>query len=173
MPKKRVFVDTNVVIEAFRTGCWAAICERYDVETVDKCVEEALTGNPDNPGHVVISAEELDAGLAGHHPVSRGEIATLVLAFPCCGALDDGEKHLLARLHADKCLPAPLIVVSTADKAALVASHQLGWLDSLTSLEALARDAGANNAALTALHLQYREDWLVGIKTKIRLGIIP
>ena len=173
MVKKRVFVDTNVVIEAFRIGCWTSICERYDVETVDKCVEEALTGNPDDPRHVAISPEDLDAGLANHHPVNRGEIASLVLEFPSCGTLDDGEKHLLARLHAAKCLPAPLIVVSTADKAALVASHQLGWLDSLTSLEVLAKDAGANNAALTALHLQYREDWLVGIKTKIRLGIIP
>lgn len=173
MAKRRVFADTNVVIEAFRTGCWTALCERYDVETVEKCVEEALTGNPDEPRHVAISAEDLNAGLANQHPVSRGEIATLVLAFPCCGALDDGEKHLLARLHADKSLPAPLLVVSTADKAALVASHQLGWLDSLASLEVLAREAGASNADLIALHLQYREDWLVGIKTKIRLGIIP
>ena len=173
MAKKRVFADTNVVIEAFRTGCWTALCERYDVVTVEKCVEEALTGNPDDPRHIAISVEDLNAGLATQHPVSRREIATLVLAFPRCGALDDGEKPLLARLHADKSLPAPLLVVSTADKAALVASHELGWLDSLVSLEVLAREAGASNAALTALRLQYREDWLVGIKTKIRLGIIP
>jgi len=40
MTKKRVFADTNVVIEAFRTGCWTAICARYAVETVEKCVED-------------------------------------------------------------------------------------------------------------------------------------
>ncbi|MBO4123014.1 hypothetical protein J5T34_19995 [Cupriavidus gilardii] len=45
MAKVRVFVDTNIILEAFRTGCWAAICERYAIETVEKCVEEALTGD--------------------------------------------------------------------------------------------------------------------------------
>jgi len=63
--------------------------------------------------------------------------------------------------------------VSTADKAALVASHKLGWLDCVVSLEHLARSAGVGRANLDALALQYREDWLTNIKTKIRLDIIP
>jgi hypothetical protein len=35
MPKARVFVDTNIILEAFRTGCWTSICEQYAVETVE------------------------------------------------------------------------------------------------------------------------------------------
>jgi len=87
--------------------------------------------------------------------------------------LDDGEKHLFAWLFANKLLPSKIIVVTTADKAALVASHRLGWLDCTTSLEDLARKAGVGRVNLDVLALQYREDWLSTIKTKIRLGIIP
>jgi hypothetical protein len=55
----------------------------------------------------------------------------------------------------------------------LVASHGLGWLDCAVSLEDLARRAGVGRANLDSLALQYREDWLSSIKTKIRMGIIP
>lgn len=97
----------------------------------------------------------------------------LVLAHPSCSTLDDGEKHLFAWLLANKLLPSAVIVVTTADKAALVASHGLGWLDSAVSLEDLARQAGVGRTNLDALALQYRDDWLSSIKTKIRMGIIP
>ena len=71
MAKDRVFVDTNVILEAFRTGCWAAICERYAVETVEKCIEEALTGDPTEPGRVDVPAEDLIKGLAARHAVGK------------------------------------------------------------------------------------------------------
>lgn len=70
-------------------------------------------------------------------------------------------------------LPSKVIVVTTADKAALVAANSLGWIDCVTSLEALARTAGVARVNLDALAQQYREDWLSSIRTKIRLGVIP
>lgn len=173
MPKIRVFADTNVILESFRTGCWTAISSHFAIETVQKCVEETLTGNPGDPRHVAVASADLRTGLAGEHPVTRKELAALVLAHPSCGTLDDGEKHLLAWLLANKLLPSAIVVVTTADKAALVASHGLGWLDCAVSLEDLARRAGVGRANLDALALQYREDWLSSIKTKIRMGIIP
>ncbi len=96
-----------------------------------------------------------------------------MLSNPSCSTLDDGEQHLFAWLYANKLLPSQVIVVTTADKAALVASNGLGWLDCMTSLEDLARKAGVSRVNLDALALQYREDWLSSIKTKVRLGIIP
>lgn len=105
--------------------------------------------------------------------MTRKELASLVLAHHSCRTLDDGEQHLLAWLLANKLLPSTIIVVTTADKAALVAAHGLGWLDCAVSLEDLARRAGVGRANLDALALQYREDWLSSIKTKIRMGIIP
>ena len=173
MQKIRVFADTNVILESFRTGCWTAISNHFAIETVEKCVEETLTGNPGDPRHVAVPPADLKAGLAGQHPVTRKELATLVLSNPSCSTLDDGEKHLFAWLFANKLLPSQVIVVTTADKAALVASNGLGWLDCMTSLEDLARKAGVGRVNLDALALQYREDWLSSIKAKIKLGIIP
>lgn len=173
MQKIRVFADTNVILESFRTACWTAISSHFAIETVQKCVEETLTGNPGDPRHVTVPPADLKAGLAGEHPVTRKELASLVLAHPSCSTLDDGEKHLLAWLLANKLLPSAAIIVTTADKAALVASHGLGWLDCAVSLEDLARKAGVGRANLDALALQYREDWLSSIKTKIRMGILP
>ena len=54
-----------------------------------------------------------------------------------------------------------------------MASNGLGWLSCTASLEDLARKAGVGRVNLDALALQYREDWLSSIKTKIMLGIIP
>lgn len=173
MPKIRVFADTNVILESFRTGCWTAICNHFAIKTVEKCVEETLTGNPGDPRHVAVPVADLKAGLVAQHQVTRKELATLVLSNPSCSTLDDGEKHLFAWLFANKLLPSLGVVVTTADKAALVASNGLGWLDCMTSLEDLARKAGVGRVNRDALAMQYREDWLTSIKTKIKLGIIP
>jgi hypothetical protein len=172
MVKVQVFADTNVILEAFRTNCWTAISNHFAIETLQKRDEETLTGYPGDPRHIAVTPAELSAGLAHQHQVSRKELATLVLDHPACSTLDDGETHLFAWLSARKILPSTLIVVTTADKAALVASNRLGWLDCVTSLEDLARRAGVGRVNLDALALQYRDDWLSCIKTKIRPGII-
>jgi len=106
MPKIRVFADTNVILESFRTGCWTAISNHFAIETVEKCVEETLTGNPGDPRHVAVLPADLMAGLALQHPVTRKELATLVLSHPSSGTLDDGEKHLFAWVLANKLLPS-------------------------------------------------------------------
>lgn len=99
MPKTRVFADTNVILEAFRTGCWTAISSYFAIETVQKCIEETLTGNPGDPRHVSVPPADLNAGLAEQHSVTRKELASLTLAHHSCSTLDDGEKHLLAWLE--------------------------------------------------------------------------
>lgn len=173
MAKTRAFVDTNIIIEAFRTGCWTAVCNKFAIETVDKCVEEALTGNPEDPGHIHIDRDVLLEGLAARHQVGKLELASLVLSHPSCHGLDDGELHLLAWLHAQDLLPDALVLVSTADKAAIVATSNIGWLDSLTSLEHLAQESGVTHGQVNALARHYRAGWLDEIRVKIRLGVIP
>ena len=59
MQKIRVFADTNVILESFRTGCWTAISNHFAVETVEKCIEEALTGDPTDPRYVVVDQQVL------------------------------------------------------------------------------------------------------------------
>lgn len=173
MPKTRVFADTNVILEAFRTGSWTAICQQYAIETVEKCIEEALTGDPTDPGRIHVDQQALISGLAQRHSVGKKELANLVLAHPHCQGLDDGELHLLAWLHNQGILPNALILVSTADKAAIVATNRLGWIDSLVSLEQLAQKSGLTRGQIDSLAKHYRAGWLDEIKVKVRLGIIP
>lgn len=116
MQKTRVFADTNVILEAFRTNCWKAISTHFAIETVDKCVEETLTRNPGDPRHISVPPEDLNAGLSAQYPVTRKELASLVLTHHACATHDDGEKHLLAWLVASKLQPSVLIVVTTADR---------------------------------------------------------
>jgi hypothetical protein len=173
MTKSRVFVDTNVILEAFRTGCWATICEHFAVETVEKCIEESLTGDPCEPGRVDVPAERLISGLAARHPVGKKELATFALKHPECQTLDDGELHLLAWLSESGLLPTFMVLLSTADKAAIVATGRIDGLDALVSLEHLAQNSGATRGQLANLKDHYRSGWLDEIKLKVRFGMIP
>lgn len=173
MTKARVFVDTNVILEAFRTGCWAAICEHFAIETVEKCIEEALTGDPTEPGRVDVPSDVLIGGLAARHTVSKKELATFALKHSECQALDDGELHLLAWLDANGLLSKVMVLMSTADKAAIVATGRLDGLDALVSLEHLAKNSGATHGQLADLKDHYRTGWLDEIKVKVRFGMIP
>jgi hypothetical protein len=169
--KERVFVDTVVIIEAFRTGCWPAICGRYSVETVDTCVAEALAGNPEIPRYVPVDAALLRGGLAAIHQVTALEIATLVLEHPHSQGLDDGERDLFAWLYARGFDAEARILISTADRAAIVAAGRLGWLDLVVCLEDLGDASGISRARLQDLARHHRREWLARLKTEIALGL--
>ena len=38
MKGQRVLVDTMVVIEAHRIGCWNALLHSFQIETVEQCI---------------------------------------------------------------------------------------------------------------------------------------
>ncbi len=166
MQKNRVFADTNVILEAFRIDCWETISDHFYIETVEKCVEETLTGNPNNPRHISVNPAKLNAGLNARHRVQPTTLLSITRSYPICAALDDGEKHLLAWLYENK---LSKFTVATADKAALRAVHQLGFLDSALSLEDLGRQAGVTRNKLNGLALQHKDEWLSQFKTKLRL----
>ena len=157
----------------FGQGVWRAISQRYAVETVEKCIEEALTGDPDEPRRIHVEMNDLVAGLAARHAVSKRELAALAIHHPECQGLDDGELHLLAWLRANDLLPHVYVLVSTADKAAIVATGRIGGLDSLVSLEQLAQDSGVTRLQINSLARRYRSNWLDEIRFKVRFGIIP
>jgi hypothetical protein len=62
--------------------------------------------------------------------------------------------------------------VTTADKAALVACGALNWLDAVVSFEKLLRDCGTPHEVLTRLGVQYKEEWVSAVRTKVRLGLM-
>ena len=173
MARQRVFVDTNVIIEAFRTHCWSAICGRYSVETVASVVAEALAGDPGEPGYVVVDEDPLRAGLSKVHDVSPLMRAELGIKHQVSEGLDLGERDLLAWLFAQDPNLDGLLLLSTADKAAIVVTGKLQWLDHLTSLQSLAQDSGITRHQAEQLKDHLKAKWWDAIRMKVRLGVIP
>lgn len=174
MARTRVFVDTNIILEAFRTNCWTAICQAYAIETVEKCIEETLTGNPNNSAHISVDRDKLVGELSNNpHKITKQNRVEILLHYPHCQGLDDGELHLFASLRSQKLFPNPLISISTADKAAIVAAEKLGWIENVVSLEQLIRNSGVSRNQRNSLRENYKTTWLNEVKTKIQLGVIP
>lgn len=171
MAKLRVLVDTCVIIEAFRTNCWKALCQHFAVETVEKCVEECCTGDPLQPGRVNVDRDQLMAGLAQCHPVSKEAIATLDYEVEGLPAIDDGELHLMAWLHEHR-QEAVTVVLSTADRAAVRAAAVLKLLDQVKSLQELGKGAGVGPRQLDQLQEHFTSQWLGQVRLQIQLGTI-
>lgn len=174
MADKRVFLDTNVIIECFRIGVWSELSQGYRLETVDEVVTEAMTGSTSRPGRVVVDRPALLAGLAQPpHSVTRRDRNALLLQYPAMATLDPGELNLFAYLNAHELPLAPLIVVSTADKGAIVATKFPRWLDQLVSLEELLKLVKAPRAKLDLVGSQHTATFLSEVRTKVIFGIIP
>lgn len=155
-----VLVDTNVIIEAVRTHCWSALTSHFSVETVEKCMEEARTGDPMRRHYVPVEAEDLQH-VSATYPVTHAESAKLSVALPTADELDAGERDLFA--YALGC--SDVWLASCADRAALKAAFTLGWKDRFVSLGALARAAGAR----PELKQHFRERWLSDVRTAFLL----
>ena len=91
-----VFVDTNAIIEAVRTGTWNALTGGLLFETVEKCIEEARAGDSTNPSYVAVSKKDL-ARLKGVHRVTPADRASHLLTDPDAMGMDAGERDLFAR----------------------------------------------------------------------------
>jgi putative addiction module component (TIGR02574 family) len=100
MPR-RVLVDTNVIIEAVRTGCWRAITGQLEIETVEACASEALAGSHSHiRGYVTVTRDELSR-LQVVHAVTPAAQAAFKLTYGDADSLDQGEHDLLAFAHVD------------------------------------------------------------------------
>lgn len=141
-PGQVVLVDTNIIIECVRVGCWGALKAHFSVETAEKCCEEARTGDLHRLGYVVIEESALRERLKAHTVASQ-EIAALVARDPDSRRLDAGELHLWAHALTRR----DAWIAACCDGAAVHAAVRLGWEDRLKSLEELVRAAGANRAA--------------------------
>ena len=154
-----VLVDTNIIIEAVRTGCWNAINTHFSIETVEKCCEEARTGEARRPGYVKVDESALRTRLTVHK-VSGVMLFELAQHYADADRLDAGERHLWAHALSrnDEWLAA------CSYRAAVNAAVRLGWEDRLVSLEELVNAAGARSASKN-LKEQFRSARLSEWKT--------
>jgi hypothetical protein len=154
-----VLVDTNIIIEAVRTGCWNALTTHFSVQTVEKCCEEARTGEARRPGYVEVSEKILREKLSVHR-VSESELAALSLRDAEAFRLDAGEQHLWAHAAGR----ADAWIACCCDQAAINVAVRLGWGDQLVSLEEMASTAGARQA-VQQLKTQFASERLSAWRT--------
>ena len=147
-----VLVDTNVIIEAHRTGSWRALAGGYRVETVEDCVTETQTGFQRRQPERQIDERELRASLGAVHSVGNRERAELAVRIHDI-VLDMGE----ASLWAHSLSRTDAWILCGPDKASLRCGVRLGFRDQLVSLEGLLDDAGHRTG--TALHAAYTRRW--------------
>ncbi len=157
-----VLVDSMIVIEAVRTGCWNAITGQRHVVTVGECAEELGWGDSSARGYVRVS--EQDIARARVEPVPEQAAAAFRLTYPAADGLDPGERDLLAlaSTRADE------FQLCSCDKAAVVAAHALGWLDRVISLEAVAESVGVRPDP--GLRAQFTEARMGQWRTSLLLG---
>lgn len=151
-----MLVDTNVIIESYRIGCWPALAGSLRIETVEECVTETQTGFQRRRREQTIDNKELRASLAGEHQVSDKELADLAIRIPGI-ALDEGEESLWA--HALTRNDA--WVLCSPDKASLRCGVRIGMREQLASLEELLRCVG--HRPKIPLRRQYTKRWQDGV----------
>ncbi len=166
MPPSRqiVYVDTNVVIEAVDTGCWAALLNKFDVRTVAEVRRETQAGNRLIKNYVVVDKTQFDAKVTVAE-VTKVQLAAAQLRTPLLSQIDPGERHLLAYVAAqDK----NALLLTTGDRAAVRAAGALGLGDRLRSLEELAGACGQKPAVAD----WFTKKWLSKVKTDFLLDTI-
>jgi hypothetical protein len=152
-----------IIIEAVRTRCWQAIAGQHQVMTVDTCAEELRRGDLAAPGYVVVSADDLKR--VGIESLPALAAARFRLQYPNADGMDDGERDLLALATTRQ----DDFRLCSCDKAAVLASHAMGWIDRLVSLESLAESVGARPHP--PLRVQFTEARLSEWRTKVQLGV--
>ena len=163
-PNQIVLVDTNVILEAHRTGCWAPISQYFDLHTVDKVIEETQTGFQNRSNEQTIDEVALRASFSNIASINNGQRAEFNLAHNH-PTLDDGERDLL--VYAES-LPNTVWFLNSPDMAAVRFVHGRGWIDRLVSLEVMASHLKARLGE--DLRGNYTERWLSGKRTSLILG---
>ncbi len=159
-PGAVVLVDTNVIIEGYRTATWPALAGAYDIETVEDCVTEAQTGYQNRPREQWIDIANLRESLAKVHDVTdleRAELAVRVGGI----ALDRGEESLWAHVLGR----SGIWFLSGPDRASLRAGVRLGFRERLVSVEELLEVAGWRTR--TELKRAYTKKWMGGVVGEI------
>ena len=155
-PHAVVLVGTNVIIEAHRTGAWAALVGTYGVETVEDCVIETQTGYHRRTLEHLIDARDLRASLTAVHDVTGSEHAELAVRISDI-ALDRCEESLWA--HSLGRVGTWLL--SGPDRANLRVAVRLGLRERLVSLEELLEKAG--HSPKGRLRPAYTRKWMTRV----------
>lgn len=154
-------MDTNAIAVAVDVNQWHNLKQYYLIETVQKCVEEALRENRDGLVLVDLSEAKFTQGIKVHEVDDRQRFELLQRGVP---DLDDGELDLLAIAQKERdywwlCGP---------DRAAVRALHTIGKLDRSVSLERLIQSYSQKGRA-PKLDYGQTEAWLSKFRLQLQM----
>lgn len=158
-----VLVDTNVIIEGHLRHCWAALTGAYCVQTVDKCVIEAMTGRHEWQQTKPSEADLRDTFDAVHE-VSRNELAKVLVSGGAM--LDEGEQHLWAHALARQ----DAWIICGPDRASMRFGFEQQQRERLVSLSGLLKTI--NFTPKVALRPHFEQAWLDDVVRKLVLGLL-
>lgn len=164
-PGQCVLVDTNVIIEAHRTGCWNTIAGYFALETVEQVIEETQTGAQNRAPEALIDEARLRASIKRVANITDEMRANFHLAHPRA-VLDPGERDLL--IHAGTIGASSAWLLNSPDMAAIRHAHERGWLDRVVSLESM--NGHLKGRLSSAFRDNYSEQWLSVRRTRLILG---
>ena len=162
-PGDVVLVDTNVIIEGHLRACWPALTGGYQVETVETCVAEAMTGQYDWNG---LRPDEADLRqtFAKIHIVSVAELAEVKLNGGA--VLDAGEQALWAHALSR----SDTWILCGPDRASMRFAYEQGQRERIVSLGGLLKSVGFQSKANLRAH--FEQAWLDDVFRKLILGLL-
>lgn len=161
--KSIVLIDTNVIIEARRTGVLRPLADYFDLHTVETVVTESQTGAQNRDESENLSASDLRGLFKVVYDVSELERATF-LSQGKGTLLDPGELDLL--VYASMFGPADVWLLNSPDKAAVRYCYERAWQDRVVSLEGMATHLKLKRE----WRANYTDRWLSQLKTDLFLG---
>ena len=164
-PGQIVLVDTNVIIEAHRTGCWKVLTNHFSIHTVEKVVEETQTGYQNRQPEQTINEAALRKACKHIAKINDKQRAQFHIDFPQA-VLDPGERDLI--IHAGTLGVADAWLLNSPDMAAVRHAHGRGWINRLVSVEAM--NARLKFKPKEALRENYSERWLSAKRTNLLLN---
>lgn len=155
-----ILVDTNIIIEAVRAGCWNALTGWFRIVTTEVCRDESLAGDPLRRSYIAVTDEDL---ARCHQIVAVDMQAHAQFALACAGAdaLDLGERDLF--VHALN--REDDWIICCADRAAVNIALGLGWEPRIEALESLTVATGAR----PTLENHFSSKWLAGVRSDWKL----
>ena len=164
-PKQIVLVDTNVILEAHRTGCWKPLAAYFSLHTVAKVVEETQTGYQNRSPEELIDEGTLRGQLVHVENISETQRVQVNMTHGH-PSLDDGERDLI--IYAET-FDSQVWLLNSPDMAAVRFCHKQGWLQRLVSLGAMTSHIKTH--LREDLRINYTEGWLSVKRTDLLLGI--
>jgi hypothetical protein len=164
-----VLVDTNVILEAHRVGCWIALSQYFALQTVEKVVEETQTGFQNRSPEQNISEPALRKQLKSIESITELQRAEFA-ATHFNSVLDDGERDLViyAGLLTQNHPKINIWFLNSPDIATIRHAHRRAWLDHLVSLEEMCQHLKLK--AKPPLRNNYTRSWLSGQKLQFING---